>query len=121
MGIMQRLNPKAQVMAAAPAHVRDAVGKILEVGDEVVIIAPKCLLRVAEIKPLLDPGAPPHTMMLVLVTRLAIAVPRNQGIEDLYVLRHQAEIPGTPAIPEDEAPPNGDERGPADPPTELVP
>jgi hypothetical protein len=120
MGILQRLNPQAQHFASAKAQVRDAVGRVLEVGDEVLVLTPKTLLRVAEIKPILDPGAPPNAMLVTLVTRMAIACPRDQGIEDLYFLRHQAEIGdgaiqggGTQADDVD-PPPAGDETGPAE-------
>jgi len=119
MGILERLNPKAQHFASAPAQVRDAVGHVLQLGDEVLVIIPKMLLRVAEIKPLLDPGAPPNTMLVTLVTRMAVACPRDRGIEDLYFLRHQAEI-GDRAINLDQEaeaqdPPPPPPDGPVDP------
>ncbi len=113
MGHASRLNPTAQ-LGQRPARVRDASGKVLEVGDEVLCITPKQLLRVAEIKPLMDPGAPAGVMVLVLVCKLQIAVPRDQAIEDVYVLRHQAEI-GDGAIPT-EAPEPPAVRDQEDPP-----
>src|ERR1700682_483693 len=98
MGHASRLNPNAH-LGQAPARVRDAVGKVLEVGDEVLIVNPAQPMRVAEITPLMDPGAPAGMMVLVLVCKLQIAAPRDQAIDHLYVLRHQAEI-GDGAIPE---------------------
>lgn len=103
MGFGSRSNPTAQHHAAAPARVRDAAGKVLEIGDEVLVVLSKSLMRVAEIKPLLAPGSPPNAMLVTLVTRMAIAVPRDTGVEDLYVVRHQAEI-GDNAIPPAEPP-----------------
>lgn len=92
MGRLERLNPFHRVGDPPPPRVRDAVNKVLEIGDEVVVITPKWLMRVAEIKPLLDPGAPPNAMSVVLVTRVMLVAPRDGRIEDLYVTRHQAEI-----------------------------
>lgn len=99
MGHAARRNPTTQ-LGHAPARVRDGSGKVLEVGDEVLVLSHKTLMRVAEIKPLLDPGAPPNAMIVVMVCQLQIAVPRDTGIEEVYVLRHQAEI-GDKAIPGD--------------------
>src|SRR5258708_2232687 len=99
MGFGSRTNPTAQHHQAAPARVRDAAGKVLEVGDEVLVILNKSLMRVAAITPLLQAGAPPDAMILTLVTRVAIGVPRDTAVEDLYFVRHQAEI-GDKAIPE---------------------
>lgn len=107
---------------AAPARVRDASGKVLEIGDEVLVVMPTSLMRVASIKPVLHPGAPPNLMKLVLVTRMALAAPRDSAVENLYFLRHQAEI-GDGAI-ETEAPqvdpPPGDDSGPAEKPTRIT-
>ena len=127
MGKDARNNPTALQFAprdgqAPPGRVRDAVGRVLEVGDEVLVVMPTCLMRVASVKPILHPGAPPNLMELVLVTRMAMAAPRDQGIESLYFLRHQAEV-GDGAIPTespDAEPPLGDASGPAEPPTQIV-
>ncbi len=107
MGVMEKLNPRSQRNAAtAMPQVRDAVGKILEIGDEVLIVNPSCLFRVGEITPVMDPGAPPNTMLVTLVTRLALVAQRDHGVEHLYVLRHQAEIGDgaikLPELPDDE-------------------
>ena len=91
MGILERMNPR-HTLGAPPARVRDAVGRVLELGDEVVVVTPKQIMRVAEIRPMLEPGAPKDALMVTLVTRMIIVVPRDQGVEDLYFLRHQAEI-----------------------------
>src|SRR6266851_1237164 len=105
MGIASRLNPTAAV-GTAPARVRDASNRVLEVGDEILVLTPKQIMRVASITPIMHPGAPPNMMLLTLVTKLAIAVPRDTGVEDLYFLRHQAEI-GDKAIPGAEHEPSG--------------
>ena len=132
MGSEARRNPIAGKFGgptgAAP-QVRDAVGRVLEVGDEVLVVMPSCLMRVASMKPILHPGAPPNLMELVLVTRLAMAAPRDTGVENLYRLRHQAEIgdgaiPQVPDGPEAESPdgepPLGDESGPAEKPAIVL-
>lgn len=111
---------------APPARVRDAAGKVLELGDEVLVVMPSCLMRVASIKPILAPGAPPNLMELVLVTRLAMGVPRDQGIENLYQLRHQAEIGDGAIEGQEEAsspdgePGLGDDSGAAEGPARIT-
>jgi hypothetical protein len=102
MGIASRQNPTVG-LATAPARVRDAVGKVLELGDEAVILTNKMIVRVAGITPLLDPGAPAGVMVLTLVSRIQMACPRDGAVEDLYVLRHQADI-GDHAIPTPQPP-----------------
>lgn len=91
MGIASRRNPNV-ALASAPARLRDAVGRVLELGDECLVLTPKIIVRVAGITPLMDPGAPAGVMVLTLVTRIQMAGPRDGAIEDLYFLRHQAEI-----------------------------
>jgi hypothetical protein len=91
MGIQSRRNPNV-ALAQAPARMRDAVGKVLEVGDECVLLTNKMIVRVGEIKPLMDPGAPAGMMVMTLVTRINVVGPRDGGLEDCYFLRHQADI-----------------------------
>lgn len=98
MGIASRQNPNVG-LASAPARIRDAVGRVLEVGDEVLAITNKMILRVAEIKPLLDPSAPAGVMVMTLVTRIQMACPRDQAVEDFYRLRHQSEIGDQAILP----------------------
>jgi hypothetical protein len=123
MGIQSRRNPNVN-LASAPARVRDAVGRVLELGDEVVVILDKALMRVAEIRPMLEANAPPGAMMITLVSRVVVVAPRDQGIENLYRLRHQAEI-GDGAIPgageqqQEQAPPLSS-RQQEDPPTDMT-
>lgn len=106
---MERLNPN-HLIQTAPPRVRDAANRILEIGDECIVITPKTLMRVASITPVIErPGVPPGMMQVVLVTRLAILVPRDSGVEDLYFTRHQAEI-GDGAIKLDLPPDDLDER-----------
>jgi hypothetical protein len=107
MGIMSRLNPNA-VQGTAPARVRDAIGRVLEVGDEVLIVNTSQLMRVATISPILAPGAPPSAMLLVLVAKAQLGVPRDTALENVYFLRHQAEI-GDNAIQEPPAGTGADE------------
>lgn len=104
-----KINPRAIGAQALPARARDSVGRVLEPGDEVLVVAPTAVYRVAKIEPILHPGAPPNLMQVVLVTRLLLACARDGAIEDLYFLRHQAQI-GDKAI-------EGAEQ-PAEPPAE---
>lgn len=92
MGRDSQLNPTARQLASAAARVRDHLGRVLEIGDEVLIVSPAQLYRVASIRPVLDPGAPPNQMQVLLVTQLQLAIPRDSGVANLYVTRHQAEI-----------------------------
>jgi hypothetical protein len=91
MGSASQLNPNI-LHGTAPARVRDAVGRVLEVGDEVLLVVPSQTLRVASISPILHPGAPPNAMLLVLVAKASLGVPRDTSVQGLYFLRHQAEI-----------------------------
>jgi hypothetical protein len=92
MGKLERLNPN-HLIQPAPPRVRDAVGRILELGDEVLVITPKFPMRVAEITPTIEqPGVPPGMMRLTLVAKLTTFVPRDTGVEDMYFTRHQKEI-----------------------------
>ena len=97
MGIESRHNPNVH-LAQGPARVRDAIGKVLEVGDEILALTSKVVMRIASISPMMDPKAPPGAMLVTMVSRVVMVVPRDQGVEDLYFLRHQAEI-GDGAIP----------------------
>lgn len=83
---------------APPAQLRDALGRVIEIGDEVLAVMPSCMLRVASVKPVLHPGAPPNLMELVMVMKLSVMVPRDTAMPNVYFLRHQAEI-GDQAIP----------------------
>jgi hypothetical protein len=76
----------------APPTVRDAINRVLEVGDEVLSVQPNHHLRVASIRPVTSPGAPPNLVELVLVSKVTVAVPSNASVDGLYLLRHQAEI-----------------------------
>ena len=95
MGRDSHLNPTARQMASAAARVRDHLGRVLEIGDEVLIVSPQQMYRVASITPVLDPGAPPNTMQMLLVTQVQVGVPRDAGVQNLYFLRHQADIPNS--------------------------
>ncbi len=123
-----KFNPTAQKCGgptAPPARVKDAAGRVLDLGDEVLVLLPKMLMRVASIRPLLHPGAPRNSMALTLVCRVEVGVPRDSAIEDVYFTRHQSEVGDTFQVgPEaespDAAPPVGDESGPAAPPAQVT-
>jgi hypothetical protein len=77
---------------AAPPQIRDASGHVLDLGDEVLIVIPKMLTRVAHIRPLLHPGAPPNLMALTLVCQIQISVPRDTPLADVYRTRTAAQV-----------------------------
>lgn len=86
------LNPFARKPSPPPAQVRDAAGHVLAVGDEILLVTPSVLVRVASIMPVLAPGAPPNTMELVMVARVGLGIPRDSGVEHLYRTRTAEEI-----------------------------
>jgi hypothetical protein len=100
MGIQSRRNPNVQ-LAQGPARVRDAVGRVLEIGDEILVLTDKAVMRVASISPMMDPQAPAGAMMVTMVCRIVLVAPRDQQVDNVYFLRHQSEI-GDKAIPEAE-------------------
>ena len=77
---------------AAPPQIRDASGHVLDLGDKVLIVIPKMLTRVAHIRPLLHPGAPPNLMALTLVCQIQISVPRDTPLADVYRTRTAAQV-----------------------------
>lgn len=85
-------------------RLRDALGRILELGDEVLLAMPTVIMRVAAVRPILHPGAPPNTVAVTLVCKVEVAGTHDTGIENCYRLRHQAEI-GDGAITGPEPPP----------------
>lgn len=103
MGSMSRLNPFSRDAINPPApEVRDHLGKILGVGDQVLINKNGLLARVAQITPVLDPGAPPNLMRVRLLAVIDVALPRQAALEDVYRTTPAAELtPVGPATPPD--------------------
>lgn len=76
-----------------PAILKDALGKPLSEGDELMLVVNKTFMRVAALhRTLLAPGTPPNTMTLVLQTEVRLVVPCGAQIAECYLMRHQAEI-----------------------------
>jgi len=76
-----------------PVTVRDQLGRVLELGDEVLTVQPNTHLRVAQIARIPPkPGMPPDVVEMVLVARVLVAVPNGASIDSLYFLRHASEI-----------------------------
>src|ERR1019366_4169370 len=97
MGIEDRVKRGLRAVTGLPGdppppRVRDAKGKVLEIGDEVLVVSPITEYRVAGIRPILAPGAPPSAMEVILVTKLHLVAARDSAIESLYQLRHAAEM-----------------------------
>lgn len=115
MGIESRLNPYGRdSQVVGPPIVRDQTGKALEIGDQVLVLKTGVLARVAQITPLLHPGAPPNMMMVRLVTVIDVAVPRNAALDDVFRVTTALEMGGV-------QPPGNSGPPAADPSTNLPP
>lgn len=94
-----RLNPRSPSYRGAMTA-QDGYGRPIEIGDEVV--APTMKLQaprfvVGHVAPNLAPGAPPHTMTIVLRAEVVIQVKANTPVAELFLLRTVAERLGTEA------------------------
>lgn len=72
--------------------VRDLPGRVLEVGDEVILSAPLHTYRVSKVEPVRAPGAPANLMHLQLVSVIDLPAPRDQPMEGVIRVRTAAEI-----------------------------
>lgn len=96
-----RANPFAQnTHVRRPLIARDAFGRELVVGDEVTL--PNLRLfgfRVQEIRPALEPGAPPNTMVITVGAQIRMVVAADQRVPEMVRLRTNAELvaAGAPA------------------------
>jgi hypothetical protein len=102
-------------LGATPlAQVRDDKGRVLQEGDEVVLMQPGGCYRVAMIQPVVDPRAPKGLVKLTLVARLEIVCPANGPIEGCIRVRTAEELggvgPGPAAqVPDGAVSPEGEE------------
>lgn len=93
----------------------DRFGRPLSVGD-VILYSPTMPVsaRLTRMVPVLDPGAPPNLVTIEYVAKFQFHVPKGQPLTDLVLLGTTEE-----AVPE--APPEGTEPPPAEPPLIVVP
>ena len=88
MGRDEKINPFARRAASTttqPADVvRDAKGRVLHEGDEVILnLRGPVYLRVAKIVPVLDPGAPPNLVNIHVGTLAAFTVKKDTPVMEI--------------------------------------
>ncbi len=106
MGAGSRLNPFARdSQVAGPPQVRDHLGRVVGVGDMLLVSRPGGLVRVAQVTPLLHPGAPPNMMAVRLVGVIDLVVPRDSALEDVYRVAEAKELQGPASVGGDGQPP----------------
>lgn len=102
MGHESRLNPFSKpsplINTAAPV-VRDGRGRILQVGDEIVVPGAPALFRVRSIERCAEAGVPDSFMDVLLVGTLKIRTPRDTPTQEL--LRVVSADETKPAAPID--------------------
>jgi hypothetical protein len=101
-------------LGAPLVQVRDDKGRVLQEGDEVVLMQPGSCYRVAMVQPVVDPRAPKGLVKLVLVARAEIVCQANQQIEGCIRVRTAEELggvgPGAAAqVPDGAVPPEEEE------------
>lgn len=91
MGKESRLNPTSTL--GTPASTRDARGRLLQEGDEVLLHIPGPIyFRVARVAPSLDPKAPPNAIHLTLTARADFVAIRDQANLEFIRVRSAEEI-----------------------------
>lgn len=78
--------------------VRDSLGRVLEVGDEVVVIANAANYRVARIERVEDPGAPPNLMRIKLINVTEVIITCDGALDSIMRVRTASEM-GVPQQP----------------------
>jgi hypothetical protein len=90
-----KFNPFARGAQVPPPEleVRDAFGRVLHPGDTVALAKPSGMMpfRVAEIRPNLDPAAPPHSMRVTLLIHLPMTVRAGVPVAELVRVLTAAE------------------------------
>jgi hypothetical protein len=101
-----KFNPHARgnVLGQLPLRVRDAYGRILTIGDEVILSKPVMThFRIQDVAPILDPGMPPNHVRVMLGALLVLAVPADGAIGEVIRVRTADEQGITPAAQAGEA------------------
>lgn len=106
------------VGAQPPLSLKDDRGREVALGDEVLVLQPGTIWRVAVLGPAVDPKLPPGAVHARLVATLDLVAESGARVEGLFRLRQAQELgggPGSPApVPEATAPegePSGETEG----------
>jgi hypothetical protein len=92
MGRESRVNPLADAIRGA-AEVHDCANRPLLEGDEVVLMTGRLQpYRVAQVAPVLDPGAPTGLLRVTLVSTAVFLAMRNVPNMEFGILRQVEEI-----------------------------
>jgi len=88
----QHLPVGAHTISAEPLEAHDSQGRVLGVGDEIVMLQPGFLFRIARVEPFTAPGAPPNLMKITLVSSTDLVVPRGASIDGILRTARYAEL-----------------------------
>lgn len=103
MGRDERLNPTAQ--QARIDGIVEARGRKLEIGDEVLLSVPNPIYyRVIDIRPVLDPKAPPGMMQIELGAAIHFFSPKGVPQREFIRVREAAEAGPSPLVRLEDAP-----------------
>lgn len=91
-GSPKRLGGTAHVLSTEPLVVRDSQGRELGLGDEVVVLQPGSLARIAKMEAFVAPGAPPNLMQILLVSSTNLVVPRGAQLDGILRTAKYAEL-----------------------------
>jgi hypothetical protein len=95
------LNPFARhattIDTAAPC-VRDGRGRVLQIGDEIIVPGAPALYYVNKIERVVDPGLPPNLMDVLLVGTMRVRVPRDMPAQEIIRVMSAEERKPGPAI-----------------------
>lgn len=79
---------------------QDMYGRALHLADEVVLPTIQCpRYRVVQVAPEMDPGAPPHTVRVVLATQVILHVRQGVPVTELLRVRTAAEAGVSAPLP----------------------
>ncbi len=84
-----KVNPFARgnTVGDVPTEITDQLGRVLHTGDMVIAPAMNApVLTLVDVKPLLDPRAPPNHVQVTLRLTLIVAVPKNSPLNMIRVM-----------------------------------
>lgn len=95
MGREGRLNPNTREFVEqhfGPRDTLDARGRVLQEGDEIILALPgPVFFRIAQITPVLDPGAPPDLLHVHVGVMLTFTAKRGAINREFIRVRTEAE------------------------------
>lgn len=96
MGRESRLNPFARHATAIDTSepvVRDSHGRVLQVGDEILLASnAPTLYRVHSVERHSAPGLPPNLMLVRLITTIELLTPRDQPTQEILRVATAEEL-----------------------------